>query len=59
MSPLRQRMAEDMRRRNFSTETQRSYLHYMIEYAKYFGIVWDAEAIEKNKQMDPGEKPGN
>jgi len=41
MSPLRQRMAEDMRRRNFSTETQRAYLHYMIEYAKYFGVSPD------------------
>ncbi len=31
----------------------------LSEYAKYFGIIWDAEAIEKNKQMDPGEKLGN
>ncbi|MBI1788119.1 MAG: site-specific integrase [Acidobacteria bacterium] len=41
MSPLRQRMAEDMRRRNFSTETQRAYVHYIAEYAKYFGVSPD------------------
>ncbi|MBA3916116.1 MAG: site-specific integrase [Acidobacteriales bacterium] len=38
MTPLRQRMAEDMRLRNFSTETQRAYVHYIAEYAKYFGV---------------------
>ena len=36
MTPLRQRMIEDMRMRNFSTETQRSYIHYIAEYAEYF-----------------------
>ncbi len=36
MTPLRQRMIEDMRLRNFSSETQRSYLHYISEYANYF-----------------------
>lgn len=41
MSPLRQRMAEDMRRRNFSTETQRAYIHYIAEFAKYFRVSPD------------------
>jgi site-specific recombinase XerD len=36
MTPLRQRMIEDMRLRNFSTETQRSYIHYIADYAQYF-----------------------
>ncbi len=36
MTPLRQRMLDDMRMRNFSTETQRSYIHYIAEYAGYF-----------------------
>lgn len=36
MTPLRQRMLEDMRLRNFSKETQRSYVHYIAEYAEYF-----------------------
>jgi integrase/recombinase XerD len=38
MTPLRTRMIEDMRLRNFSTETQRSYVHYIAEYAKYFNL---------------------
>jgi integrase/recombinase XerD len=36
MSPLRQRMIEDMCLRNFASTTQRSYIHYVAEFAKYF-----------------------
>jgi len=36
MTPLRQRMIEDMRIRNFATTTQRSYIHYVVEFAKHF-----------------------
>jgi len=36
MTPLRQRMIEDMQLRNFSSETQRSYIHYIAEYARHF-----------------------
>jgi len=36
MTPLRQRMIEDMQIRNFATTTQRSYVHYVAEFAKYF-----------------------
>lgn len=38
MSPLRKRMLEDMQLKNFSAETQRSYIHYVSEYSNYFGI---------------------
>jgi site-specific recombinase XerD len=37
MTALRQRMIEDMQLRGFAKTTQRSYLHYVGEYAKYFG----------------------
>ena len=36
MMPLRQRTIDDMRIRNFATITQRSYIHYVAEYAKHF-----------------------
>jgi len=36
MTPLRRRMLEDMQLRNFSTETQRSYIHYVAQYASYY-----------------------
>jgi integrase/recombinase XerD len=36
MSPLRLRMLEDMQLRNFSAGTQRSYIHYVAEFAKFF-----------------------
>ena len=36
MSPLRKRMLEDMQLRNYSAGTQRSYIHYVAEFAKYY-----------------------
>ena len=36
MTPLRQRMIEDMRIRNFAATTQRSYVHYVAQFAQYF-----------------------
>ncbi|MBL8295035.1 MAG: site-specific integrase [Bryobacterales bacterium] len=36
MTPLRQRMIDDMKLRNFSLETQRSYVHYIAQFARYF-----------------------
>jgi integrase/recombinase XerD len=36
MTRLRQRMQEDLRLRNFSERTIRSYTHIVAEYAKYF-----------------------
>lgn len=38
MTPLRQRMVEDMQLRNFSTGTQRSYIHYVEDFANHYRI---------------------
>jgi site-specific recombinase XerD len=37
MTPLRQRMIEDMRVRNFSLRTQATYVTHVAKFAKYFG----------------------
>ncbi len=50
MTPLRQRMIEDMRVRNLTPATQRSYLHYVTDFAQYFNLSpekLDAEAIHQ------------
>ena len=36
MTPLRQRMAEDMQLRNFSAHTMRAYLHCVAAFAQHF-----------------------
>jgi site-specific recombinase XerD len=36
MTPLRQRMLEDMQLRNLGTETQRAYLHYITGLARFY-----------------------
>ena len=36
MTALRRRFIEDMRVRNFAPTTQRSYVHYVAEFARYF-----------------------
>jgi Phage integrase, N-terminal SAM-like domain len=38
MTPLRQRMLEDMRIRNLSPETQTSYINHVARFARYCGL---------------------
>ena len=37
MTQLRQRMLEEIQRRNYSQETTRSYIHAVKQFAEYFG----------------------
>ena len=37
MTHLRQRMLEELQRRNYSDSTIRHYLHFVEEFARHFG----------------------
>src|SRR5271166_5979973 len=50
MTPLRQRMLEDMRIRNFADTTQRSYVHYVAEFARHFHRSPDELDLEAVRQ---------
>jgi len=50
MTPLRQRFIEDMQLRGLAPTTQKSYIHYVSEYAKYYNTSpehLDLEAIRQ------------
>jgi integrase/recombinase XerD len=53
MSPLRRRMLEDMQLRNFSAGTQRSYIHYLTDFAIYYNISPDRLGLDdiRNYQL--------
>jgi len=46
MSPLRRRMIEDMTVRNLSPATQRSYLHAVAKFSRFFGCSPDRLGLE-------------
>src|SRR5712671_5171216 len=46
MSPLRRRMIEDMTVRNLSPATQRSYVHAVSKFSRYFGRAPDRLGLE-------------
>jgi Phage integrase, N-terminal SAM-like domain len=46
MSPLRRRMIEDMTVRNLSPATQRSYIHAVAKFSRYFGRSPDRLGVE-------------
>src|SRR5260370_556024 len=46
MSPLRRRMIEDMTVRNLSPATQRSYVHALAKFSRYFGCSPDRLDLE-------------
>ncbi len=50
MTPLRQRYIEDMHLRGLAPTTQRSYIHYVVEFSKFFRTSpehLDLEAIRE------------
>jgi integrase/recombinase XerD len=50
MTPLRQRFIEDMQLRGLAPTTQRSYIHYVTEFAKFYNTspeTLDLEAIRQ------------
>lgn len=51
MTALRKRMIEDMQLRGFAQSTQRSYIHYVSEYALYFQRSPDRLDLEAVRQF--------
>jgi len=50
MTPLRQRFIEDMHLRGLASTTQRSYLHYVAEFAKFYKTGPDRLDLEAVRQ---------
>ena len=46
LSPLRRRMIEDMTVRNLLPATQRSYIHAVAKFSRYFGRSPDRLDVE-------------
>lgn len=64
ISPLRQRMIEDMRMRKFGEKTQSQYLRAVRQFAKYLGRSPDTASVEdlRNYQLhlvDHGVSPAS
>ena len=52
LSPLRRRMIEDMTVRNLSPATQRSYLHAVAKFSRYFGRSPDQLDLEDVRALE-------
>src|SRR4051812_49850148 len=49
VSPLRRRMIEDMTVRNLSPATQRSYVHAVTKFSRFFGCSPDRLDLEDDR----------
>jgi len=61
MTPLRQRMLEELQRRNYSQATIDSYILSVKESAKYFGkslIYWERRMCAATSCVDQREEVG-
>jgi integrase/recombinase XerD len=52
MTPLRQRMIEDMTLRGLAPTTQRSYIHYVSEFAKFYNTNPEKLDLEAVRQYE-------
>jgi integrase/recombinase XerD len=52
MTPLRQRFIEDMQLRGLAPTTQRSYIHYVAEYAKFYNKSPEKLDLEAIRQYE-------
>jgi site-specific recombinase XerD len=52
MTPLRRRFIEDMQLRGFAPTTQRSYLHYVSEFAKFYNASPEHLDLEAVRQYE-------
>jgi integrase/recombinase XerD len=52
MTPLRQRFIEDMQLRGLAPTTQRSYIHYVAEYAKFYRTSPEHLDLEALRQYE-------
>jgi site-specific recombinase XerD len=52
MTPLRKRFIEDMQLRGLAPTTQRSYLHYLEDYAKFFKASPEKLDLEAVRQYE-------
>lgn len=50
MTPLRQRMIEDMQLRNLGSETQRAYVHYVSGLARFYQTSPDQLSLEEIRE---------
>jgi len=52
MTPLRQRFIEDMQLRGLAPTTQRSYIHYVAEFSKFYNTSPDKLDLEAIRQYE-------